>query len=94
MLDHLPDDVREELLDPKYFGRRHYSRATYAKGCHGPLCKKAERERTRWRTEEKAEEAGRAYIPGENRRPEDPEILEALVWYLRAIQPKVKAKAS
>lgn len=46
----LPDDVREELLDPRFENRTHGTRGTYAKaadkgkGCRGPLCRKAERD--------------------------------------------------
>lgn len=44
MWDRLPDDVLAELTDKEYTGRTHGRRATYAQGCHGPLCKKSERD--------------------------------------------------
>ncbi len=34
-----------ELTDPEFEGRKHYSRSTYKDGCHGPLCTKSERDR-------------------------------------------------
>lgn len=40
----LPDDVVEELLDPRFLNRTHHKKATYAKGCRGPLCRKEERD--------------------------------------------------
>jgi hypothetical protein len=64
----LPEDVREELTDEKFSSRLHYSRATYAKGCRGPLCRLAERDRGRDRSERQAEQAGRDYEPNEEER--------------------------
>jgi hypothetical protein len=91
VLDNLPDDVREELSDPKYWGRKHYSRATYASGCRGPLCRKSERDRGRYRNADAAYEAGRIYVPDHHRRVDEEKLIEALVWYLRTIRPKAKA---
>lgn len=90
MLDNLPDDVRQELLDPDYWGRKHYSRSTYADGCRGPFCRKSERDRGRFRSADIAEEAGREYQPDYTIRNngEDGRILESLVWYLRVVAPK------
>lgn len=64
----LPDDVRTELSNEKYINRMHYSRATYAKGCHGPLCRLAERDRGRDRSVILAERAGREYEPNHEER--------------------------
>lgn len=57
-------DVVEELNDPKYASRRHFSRATYALGCHGPLCRKKERDNGRAKNERKALREGRPYNEG------------------------------
>lgn len=59
----LPADVREELLDPRFLGRTHGYRRTYLHGCHGPLCKKPEREYMRIRTARKAFRQGKMYTP-------------------------------
>ena len=83
MLEQLPADVRKELSDVEYSTRRHYSRATYALGCHGPLCRKAERDRGRGRNEQKAVSSGREYKPNPDIRLSDNELLEEIVeWYL------------
>ncbi len=63
-----PADVIEELEDPEFSTRKHYSRATYALGCHGPLCGKAEKDRGRERNQERAEAEGREYKPKEKLR--------------------------
>lgn len=68
-------DVVKELNDPKFASRRHHSRATYALGCHGPLCGKKERDRARSRNAKKAEEAGRNYREG-NRKYDRDALLE------------------
>lgn len=77
-------DIAEELLDPEYASRQHYSRATYAEGCHGPLCQKAERDRARKRNEERAHAAGRVYRPNENTRDSkrDGLLLFVIEWHL------------
>lgn len=58
----LPKDVLAELLDPDYTGRSHHKKATYAKGCRGPLCRKAERDEAREDTRLAALAAGREYV--------------------------------
>ena len=81
-LEDLPDDIREELLDPEFTSRSHYSRSTYALGCHGPLCRKAERDRGRHRNAFKAEVDGRKYRPNYDVRIEDDELLEKVIaWH-------------
>jgi hypothetical protein len=91
MLDRLPADVRTELADTKFIGRKHYSRGTYALGCHGPLCKKAERDRGRVRNEVNALNSGRAYTPNMLIRLEEDELLDQIVeWYL-SLREKSKA---
>lgn len=84
MWDELPDDVREELTDPNYESRQHYSRATYAKGCHGPLCRLAETHRGRRRNETRAKEAGREYRPALDQRETDreAELAPIIAWHL------------
>lgn len=45
LLNELAAEVAAELSDERFAGKRHYDRNRYAEGCHGPLCKKAERDR-------------------------------------------------
>lgn len=91
MLENLPDDVRAELEDEDYATRKHYSRATYALGCHGPLCRKAERDRGRDRNAKRANSEGREYKPNSDVRLDDPELDEIVEWYLDS---RVEAAAS
>lgn len=80
MLTDLPDDVREELENPEFASRKHYSRSTYALGCHGPFCRKAEKDRGRERNEDNAKAKGRAYVPNHKiRKNERDELLEKLI---------------
>jgi len=51
-------DILLELCDKDYDGRTHATRATYAKGCRGPLCRKAERDRGRERHAARQAEKG------------------------------------
>ena len=96
MLTDIPDDLRIELEKPEnadiflelndreYIHRQHYSRATYADGCRGPMCKKAERDRGRRRQEQRAERAGRTYIPvPQHRKMDREELLNAVFeWHI------------
>lgn len=76
----LPDDIREELENPEYITRKHHSRATYALGCHGPLCQKAERDRGRERSESKT---GDKYKPAPHHRKPDPHNVEDIIeWHI------------
>jgi hypothetical protein len=77
-------DVYEELTDPLYEHRQHYSRATYAIGCRGPLCKLAEKHRGRKRNEARAEGAGRSYEPrpGQRDNDRDAELAPIIAWHL------------
>lgn len=98
MLTDMPSDLRTELekpenadiflelTDSEYITRQHHSRATYALGCRGPLCQKAERDRGRRRQEAKATNAGRTYIPVPQHRKLDREdLLNAVFeWHLSA----------
>jgi hypothetical protein len=63
MWDEMPEDVRLELLDPKYLTRTHHKKATYAKGCRGPLCRKEEREEGERKRQALALSAGKEYKP-------------------------------
>ncbi len=45
MTEDLITQLVDELCDPRFEGRKHYSRSTYKDGCHGPLCTKSERDR-------------------------------------------------
>jgi hypothetical protein len=77
-------DIVMELKDPKYASRQHYSRSTYASGCHGPLCRKSERDRGRKRNEARAREAGRPYNPSvdEDANPRDPLLDMVIHWHI------------
>ena len=89
MWSELPDDVREEITNERYKNRKHYSRSTYAEGCHGPLCRKAERDRGRKRNAKRANEAGRIYTPNHEARvptEEEKKLQVILEWYL-ALEP-------
>jgi hypothetical protein len=89
-IEELPADVRAELEDPEYITRSHYSRATYAEGCRGPLCRKAERDRGRRRNEHRATEAGREYEAKSDQRMEDDPLLDRIIDWHRS-QIKVAA---
>lgn len=84
MWTELPDDVKAELQDPKFLTRKHYSRATYALGCHGPLCGAKERDRGRIRNEERAKSQGREYRPVIKARDLERDALmnKIVDWYL------------
>lgn len=84
-INQIPEDVQDELTDPKFGTRKHYSRVTYSLGCRGPLCKKAERDRARRRTERKATIDGRQYKPNPLIRIDADEerlLTEVLNWYI------------
>lgn len=70
---YIAPDVAEELDNEAYGGRSHYSRATYALGCHGPLCRLAETHRGRRRSEARAKAADRDYRPNLTAREADRE---------------------
>ena len=83
MWDEMPEDVRAELSDPRFISRKHYARATYALGCRGPLCQKAERDRGRVRNEERSVAKGNEYVPAMEFRVEDPpRIDEFIEWHI------------
>lgn len=90
MLAELPDDVREELEDPKFLTRKHYSRSTYALGCHGPFCRKAESDRGRDRNKVRASGKGRPYVPNKKIRKleEDARLDPLIAEYLKSLKKK------
>lgn len=53
------EDVKAELEDYRFLTRSHGTGGTAALGCHGPLCRKLERDKRRRRTERKAKREGR-----------------------------------
>lgn len=59
----LPFEVRQELEDPEYINRTHYTRSTYNIGCSGPLCRRKNREQMRIATARRATRRGRLYRP-------------------------------
>ncbi len=63
-------DILFELNDPDHSSRLHYSRATYARGCRGPLCQKAEKDRGRKRYQARRANAEKEYTPDPERRKE------------------------
>lgn len=74
------EDIKAELNDPRYATRQHYSRATYAKGCDGPLCRKRERDRGRVRNER---DGGEGYRPSANRKYDRDALMDAIVaWHM------------
>lgn len=83
-LPNISPDVRAELEDEDFTGRQHYSRATYAEGCRGPLCRLAETHRGRRRNEERALEAGREYKPNLEARvvAREKELTAVVSWHL------------
>lgn len=90
-LEDLPEDIRAELEDEDYASRSHYSRSTYALGCHGPLCRKAERDRGRGRNERRAEDAGRDYRPNHEQRLEDDALLDQVIEWHRGVRANAVA---
>ncbi len=78
------EDVYEELHDSEFEKRQHYSRATYALGCRGPLCKLAEKHRGRKRNAVRAEGEGRQYEPRPDQRDNgrDEELAPIIAWHL------------
>lgn len=90
----MADDVIEELDDERFLTRQHYSRATYAQGCRGPLCRLSEAHRERKRSEARAKAAGREYKPnGALRKTDrDEELAPIIAWHLneRSVAPSLR----
>lgn len=93
MWDSLPDDVRAELEDPRFSGRTHGIRGTYAKcykdggkGCRGPLCRKAERDAGHERYAARQARRGavrpaRIGLRDEDVRARDEELSRIQLWH-------------
>lgn len=90
MWDELPDDVRTELLDPRFTSRTHGNRGTYArasdggKGCRGPLCKKAERDDAEAKYKRRRQAQGKPYAVGEKNpeaRARDELLTRIQLWH-------------
>lgn len=86
----LPDDVREELEDPRFTSRTHGTRGTYArasdggKGCRGPLCKKAERDDAQKKYAARRAARGMKAEEGkkdEKARARDEELSKIQLWH-------------
>jgi hypothetical protein len=78
----LPPEIVAELTDERFTTRQHYSRATYADGCHGPMCRLKEKHRGRKRLEERAQEAGVAGYDPRYRKLDDEQVIEIVKWHL------------
>lgn len=77
-------DVLAEINDPRFGGRSHGSRATYAVKCRGPLCTKVEREKQRAKNERTARAAGRPYQASIHRKYDRDALLTAIIrWHKR-----------
>lgn len=61
-IEELKAEVRAEL-EGEFAHRLHYSKGTYADGCRGPLCRKAERDATKDRQEARERVTGLPYRP-------------------------------
>ncbi len=81
---YIAEDVHAELNDPDYDGLQHYSRATYARGCKGPLCRLRETHRGRERNKRRALDAGRDYNPADELRKTDreEELMKVALWHI------------
>lgn len=81
--EELPWDVQLELSDPFFNDRTHGKKPTYQAGCHGPLCRKNERDTKRREYLQKMKAAGRIV---QTRRPRasqarDPELELIQRWH-------------
>lgn len=91
MWDELPDDVKEELNDPRFSGRTHGKRGTYAKasdggkGCRGPLCRKAERDEAQIKYAARRARAGhrpaRVGLKDDDVRARDEQLAKIQLWH-------------
>jgi hypothetical protein len=86
----LAQDVYDELCDGEYSNRQHYSRATYAKGCRGPMCRLAETHRGRKRNADRAHEGGREYREGFRTNDRSVELAPIITWHLATRGRKIR----
>lgn len=81
----LPDDVRDELSDPEFINRTHGRRSTYAVGCRGPLCRKAERDEAERKYQRKRARLGaepaRTGLKDLKSRARDEELASIQAWH-------------
>lgn len=79
----LAPDILAELTDPEHVKRLHGKRPCYTAGCHGPLCRRADREFNRARYQAARQAAGKKYVPSDLRRDgRDAELDAALRVYM------------
>lgn len=90
MWDELPEDIKVELSDEKFADRKHHSRATYADGCRGPLCRKAERDRGRVRPKPPSKSGFRR--KGREWMEDLPNIDAILEWHFEEVAKRKEAK--
>ena len=76
-------DILLELADKIYDGRTHATRACYAKGCRGPLCRKSERDRGRERHAARQAEKGKEVtrLPPTEAQERDEFLNQVIVWH-------------
>ena len=82
-MSELIQHVTAELCDDRYSGQSHYDKNTYANGCRGPLCRKAERDA--------AAKRYAALNPDRKPRPRKPEDI-ARDAYLNQVIDMVKSQ--
>ena len=90
--EELKVEIHKELNEGPLAHRTHYSKATYADGCRGPMCTKAERDETKARQERKFRKTGLPYRPQydtpENCERDD--FLNQVIWRHRRNRDKPK----
>jgi hypothetical protein len=91
-LSDLPEDVIDEIFNEKYQNRTHGRRATRAKGCNGPLCRKAERDRGFNRMREVRGLEPVLEPPDSKARERDVILDRCLAWYLQWRERAIQAK--
>jgi len=76
-------DILDELKDPEFATRTHGKRSTHSAGCHGPLCRKAERDAShqRYRRRRQAEGAVVTSFPPSEVRARDAFLGRVIEWH-------------
>jgi hypothetical protein len=76
-------DILSEVLDLTYINRSHATRSTYAKGCRGPLCTKAERDRGRERHATRQAKKGKKVttFPPTKEQARDEFLNKVIAWH-------------
>lgn len=83
MLDRLQtlgNEIMDELLDPEYDTRTHGGTGTYAAGCKGPLCTKADRDASAAKYRRKVDREVKEYAPRKSAHPEE-WLAEVIAWH-------------